>query len=151
MIDGRCSLEPYTLSQSLYFFSLPRSIPSPLQPVLSSHIESAFPFPSSPCFPSHPPEEVSVGPSCGLSLTRWLTTVLWTAASRMQGHLWILPPSPKGTGCCLEDSSPAARCRCSGRDGFSTRARLVQIVEQFSMQTSGLYWDNSWTSSSLFS
>lgn len=140
---------PYTLSQSLYFFSLPRSIPSPLQPVLSSHIVSAFPFPSSPSFPSHLLEEVSVGPSCGL--TRSLTTGLWTAALRLQGHLWILPPSPKGTGCCIEDSSPTARCRCSGRDGFSARSRLVQIIEQFSMQTSGLYWDNSWTSSSLVS
>ena len=80
------TLEPQTLSQSLYFFPLPRSIPPSSACNLFSCRASFFPFATSSFFLlTHwrPPSGV-------LGLPSSLTAGLWGAALGLQGHLWPL-------------------------------------------------------------
>lgn len=86
-----------------------------------------------------------MGPSCVLGLMKSPTLGLWAAALRLQGHLWPLDGdftlySKQKQDAVLEILSPCSLvpwCQCSGNE-FSARSLPVQIIEQFSVWTSGL-------------
>lgn len=113
------------MSQSLYFFSLPLPIPSPLS------------FPFLPPFPS--PH------TGGLGLMRSLITGLWTTALRpLDGD--CAPRSKRKLDAVRGHLPPQPGADASSRtDGFRAGSLPGQIVEQVSVRMSGLCWNSSCT------
>lgn len=127
---------------------------SPLLSACALISRRLLPFPSSPPFSPHPAAAASVGPSGILGLMRSLAAGLGSAAWRLQEHLWSLSgdsaPQSKGKRDACGGFLPCSWVLCSGRAGLTLGLFQDRLLSKISVQTQGLCWNNSCTSSSLF-